>query len=472
VEQLILQFQYVDIDLTKLLPLLPNLRVLSLLECESNIVINEPLQFPWHKYIEYILEPSSSNSIPLQLLASNTCPRLTTLSVSIKNKAIIPLLKNAPALRNLTIGFDIIGLNDLEQIHTNAPFLHSIKVISMLLDDFDSVNQITPASWISECTFDDIPVTSMETETALLEYITKKYPNLSKLTYNVEYARMSDIDRSGLYRYGWSPLFRSLGPDLKELCIGQANRVTNLFETLDTFGAHLTCLTLRSKLSRSALDSLAQSKQAHSIQTLKLCIDQDAVTFGWLEGGFTSLKTLKLSSTYGEKPVIIQLDQLLDAAPKTLTSLALRRVELVAETYTTSSLTCLSFTLVTLPKTLDRFISQCLSKLSRLEFKHCNLHGTLRLTSTLSHFKMIDIFPYNHRFISVTTDKERLYTSQPFGLDLWKFGPELRPLEEQSRFGAPAFPASKLIPANEVQTTPFFKLVCHSLNHLFILDAE
>ncbi|KAI8881435.1 hypothetical protein K501DRAFT_274593 [Backusella circina FSU 941] len=470
VERLILHFQYVDIDLTKLLTLLPNLRVLSLLECESNIVTDEaPVHYPWHKYIEYILE-SSSSSIPLQLLESNICPRLTSLSISIKNKNIISLLKNAPVLKNLVIGFDIIGLNDLEQIHTNAPRLESIKVISMLLNDFDSVNEIKPAPLISNCILDDIPVTSIETETVLLYYISKKYPNLTKFTYNVEYAHMSDNDRTALYKYGWNPLFQALGPFLKELGIGQAARIMNLFEILDTYGAQLTFLTLRSK--SPTLDNLARSNQTRSLQTLKLCIDQDT-TFNWLEGGFMSLETLKLSS--GAKPVTLRLDRLLDSVPATLKALSLRRVELVVpEMYTPPfSLTSLSLVLVTLPKTLDHFITQ--SKLSRLEFKHCNLRGrSLHLPSTrLSYLRILETFPYESRFISVSTSsEERLYTSKSFGLDLWKFGPELRPLEERSTFGAPAFPASKSVPANEIQTTPFFTLVCHSLKDVFILDAE
>ncbi|KAI8886294.1 hypothetical protein K501DRAFT_269848 [Backusella circina FSU 941] len=109
---------------------------------------------------------------------------------SIDSLAVINrLLISAPALNTLTMSDYSFTFNDLDTLSSVLPHLTSISLIdcTLLPDNKHASALIEPATSVTSLSLDSIEiyVRSLEIEAELLMYISKKYPNLSTITYNV-----------------------------------------------------------------------------------------------------------------------------------------------------------------------------------------------------------------------------------------------------------------------------------------------
>jgi hypothetical protein len=131
VEKIMLDFSRVRIDplpITLLLQALPNTRTVIFINDEfRHFSVEKGTPFAFHDQIEHMLNESYFPHTH-HLLSSYVCPRLTTLAIDVFGHDIIPHLKNAPALRHLTLRNKYIRIDDIEMIHTSLPQLDRLKL--------------------------------------------------------------------------------------------------------------------------------------------------------------------------------------------------------------------------------------------------------------------------------------------------------------------------------------------------------
>jgi hypothetical protein len=217
VEQLVLDYNInEDIEVHALFQLLPNVRVVILNDSFSYSFINEEGSLPWCDGLRYIVEFFDWTTTH-SLLSSNVYSSLTKLCCNDQDGNVIAALPNALALEylNLCPG-DVVMLSTLEAIHKNAPNLKYLMVRTLSLDGSDLDYQVSPAPLITTFETEQLEQTFINAEYNLLDYIDKKYPNVTRLDYcNDSEGEDEDIDE--LFNTHWVPLLRKLGPQLIKL---------------------------------------------------------------------------------------------------------------------------------------------------------------------------------------------------------------------------------------------------------------
>ncbi|KAI8882230.1 hypothetical protein K501DRAFT_273848 [Backusella circina FSU 941] len=434
IERLVICYQQPDVNLSTLLPLLPSIKtILCSIGDYNNLIIDQTVQYPWSKYIKRI-DDSTVGSIAYHLLSSNTCPNLTTLKVADYSRNIIPLLKNAPALTRLSLGFGIIPLKYLEIIHQNTPYLKSLIIQNVSVDGPEINDMIEPATSVTECIFTNVNVGTFKMRIDLLVYILKKYPSLSKFIYNVKESEQTDRNIDKLNECGWNPLFQGLGPQLKTFGTCGGNHSEAPFQELDHFGCRIENMKIWT-LPITHLDKLAQSHQALYIQTLVLT-DIRLNDYEWLKD-LQLLRKFKIDFLQDVFPhrVCINMSDILENASPTLKSLSLHNLVLEYDVdYTgVSNVETLSFYLAKLPTNIDGFISCNFPSLSTLKLKNCKLFGTSFNLAKLNLFSFrfteyfqqdsndLQVFTLNNNEQHIHSVKKASYGIAPLIADLEQF---------------------------------------------------
>ncbi|KAI8882219.1 hypothetical protein K501DRAFT_316166 [Backusella circina FSU 941] len=410
--QLVICSDYVKVNLSTLLPLLPSIKSLFCSSADfNNLIINKTVQqYPWSKCIKRI-DDLAIHSVTYHLLSSNTCPNLTTLNITDYSQNIIPLLKNAPALMKLSLGCGMISLKNLEVIHQNTPYLRSLVVQNVSVDGSEIDDMIEPAILVTECIFTNVNVGIFKMRIDLLVYILKKYPSLSKFMYNVADCGTVVEDIVKLNENGWLPLFQSVGSQLQTFGICDGYFIDNLFKELDKFSCRIEKLKLWT-IPSTQLVELAQSQQTLYIQTLVLN-DMRYNCFEWLKK-LEVLKKLKIDYFRYKLPKsrAIELADILENAPPSLKSLSLHNLILDADPdyVDTSKVEALSFYRVYLPQGVGNYISSHFPNLSTLKLKNCQRPRIIDLSKlNLFSFRFTEHFQRNSNIFVIThSSKETL----------------------------------------------------------------
>ncbi|KAI8885205.1 hypothetical protein K501DRAFT_311710 [Backusella circina FSU 941] len=470
IEQLVLLFAQngTFYTLRVLLPLLSNLKSLINSNTKeqgqgiSRDMINEQPPYPWHRHIQYMSEQSILG-FAHRLLTSGTCWNLTTLEMYGLRNETIPYLKNAPALKYLTVVDTSLVFDDLEYIHDNLPCLKSLKFFFLkFLDSVFDHHNIQPATTVTECVFDLLQTRDTKWRIALLVYMHKKYPNMTQLTYNINIDRITDAEIEDIIQLGWYPFFNKMGHQLKKLCVDYGGYITNLFETLDRYACQLEYLKV-SSLTRSEFTKITQSKQTLHIQSLTL-MQMDLGSFSWLK----ELKHLsKLSLVWNFLRTPVRLNDILDNACARLKSLSFDFMDLTFDLDCAhlSNIDSLSFHLVSFPKNMDVFISRHFPKLRTLKMSNCNQLGkTFNLGPIhLVHFYFTEQYQGPDITVLIVSTKEEEQCQ-------YNLRGSVRNKDPVQYFKPPRhaiFPVSKSwVIKKKTDSAPDFTFICHSVKNV------
>jgi hypothetical protein len=155
-----------------------------------------------------------------------------------------------------------------DYIHENLPQLASFECNGMTIvhEGLDYPIVTTPAASIQKCVFN---ITWIEEETGnkLLEYIYKKYTNVSTLAgilMEEPNGREGNLDQNI-----WIKLIKRMGPRLKSFAIYGKQFNDDIFTILDDCKCRLESLSLR-HFEYNTLQSLHESALLSYIKTLEL----------------------------------------------------------------------------------------------------------------------------------------------------------------------------------------------------------
>jgi hypothetical protein len=316
-------------------------------------------------------------------------------------------------------------------------------------------------------TLEILDSTDIKTKLIVLNYIRRKYPNLSTLRLiNQDVYSLRENDQQDLYAYGWKPLVQALQTRLKKLHIDHTFVPNNILDLLHKCGPQTSHLSIGALL----LKNLGRPSQLHhTIQYLEL----DTVncsSFEWLKE-FKAIRKLKLTNACFEDRPTINFNDLVRFCPDSLKSLSFKYVDLSCDPVTEVSpvfINKLSFQMMTLPDGIDTFISVYFNHLSKLKLKRCEFEvmAFSLPACQINTFQMEDDFTEDTRGFLVTTlqnNQQRWYSTAYI----------------ESRYnnfkGFNGFPtqhqAVKSRPITKIPEQPFFTLACYSFNNMVIRDA-
>jgi hypothetical protein len=414
--------------LSELLPLFTKLR---LLDCSTETYCYDvdEIRYPSHEYIENLTDYDQDASCTYIMLSSGVCHNLSTLDLTTtENNIILTLLKNAPNLKRLTLRNGCVDFNELDTLHANAPNLTKLDLNNVDVTTVGFEENINdPASSLVQFTFNDENVTfsKLHSDVAsirkLLVYTAKKYPNLSSLDFSLCFENIDFLSEGqwlNTINNAWVPLLSTMGSQLDTLSLWIAFDERQLFEALDRSSCQIKHLSIKGCYSNTFIN-ISQSRHINCIHTLVLVVG-NFITFAWLKE-FKVLEELYLS-TYHK----IQLSDVFDHIPSTLTSLTLRNYQLaVAKSCSKPSrVKTLTLRNVHCPEKTDIFIAQKFPALSKLKLEYCYFKEiTFDLPNVnLLVFQFVDYFPPKRYTISIKTcsdDDMRMYLFSEYQSVRW-----------------------------------------------------
>jgi hypothetical protein len=436
--------------LDELYSLLPRLQILASLSFSG---WSHNTDYPWRTSIQYITDKGDTTPLSLNVLSFGICPHLSTLSVTLeKNKQVIHLLGNAPALKDLAFHGGTLNFNNLDTIHSNTPHLEAFALDWTMIKNIGFVESIDhPTTSLDRLGFTGYQFLDIPTKRNLLVYICKKYPNLAQLKLDLEFDYHPFTLQDEALKDAWLFLFRTLSPRLKRWVQNLEDKECDgLFEILDASGCRLEHLTLHNT-SIIKVGPFMHSQQTHHIQTL--VIDKlYHPTFTWLK----QFKVLQDLTLCPEDSHVTKFNDILANAPPSLRSLTLKNYHLAFDRkYTdTSPIQKLSFVSVRFPPRMDIFIDQHFPKLTTLEVDDSSLGKTWHLSSTsLPVLQLVLYFGTEFNVLVKTCNESRVYCLLSNAYTMEPSGP----------FNLPF----KTFPAKQKNIEPDFTLHCHSLGTLF-----
>jgi hypothetical protein len=418
---------------------------------------------PWHKHIEYVAE-HSSNIHTRNMLSWGICKRLETIIVMGEEmqsgKDFIRLLKNAPALKSLSMRRFTLSLMDLELLHQHAPLLHSLTFQRIKINGIHFPWDITPATNMTSFIIEKAINSVHNGKLALAQYIHKKYIHLGELVYDMR--DMYGLDVEDDIKHGFVPLMERLGYQLKLLSAGWEKVDFNAVDMLEHH--HIKTWTLDS-LRDSLFEQLSLEKVKH-IQSLTLS--------GFLKGSalqhlrqFTMLKELCLSGL-GLKRRTLNLAHLFALLGDTLETFQLHDCEFTFQVTSNAyyRLKNLTFNRLDLPEQLDTFIASSFPKLRTLTLERCHLDTTFHMPNMdLFHLEIVDALDENNGMLMIQTfNEQRLYTTYPIAYNAYS-------ILKTSHLDSAFYPAIKSIPVLGNFERPIMKIVCHSVINVFLINA-
>ncbi|KAI8881447.1 hypothetical protein K501DRAFT_334700 [Backusella circina FSU 941] len=466
VQQLILDFNLDEnAEVNALFSLLPNVRVLILNHAWGNCFITDGISLPWHNSMRCIGE-LSDYSIVHTLLSSNIYSKLTKLWCLDSDGDLIAALTNAPALQNLDISpGGVILLSTLETIHQNAPNLRSLRISTLRLDGSDLDYEVISAPLMTTFETEQAEQTDITAEYDMLNYIDKKYPNITRLDYcNSSEGEVEELDE--LFNTCWIPLLRKRGPQLKKLYTFCNKRLVDFFKNNTNVVCPINELCFGG-ISSQDLNQLTNVEFLHSLEVNQRLPWE----FEWLSK-LTVLKQLEMGFSTSRDEDVPSLNDILANCPSSLQTLLLKGDAFSFNALNTHivHVTHLSFINTTLPRGIDGFISQCFPQLTRLIISLCTVEGNkLTLPNTnLSYFELEEEFPEENNEVEVVTranNKQRRYKPS---CSLKRY----RRFDTLNILNASMGARVRLQPEHEVRTLPYFTLICNSLHDISLLDTN
>jgi hypothetical protein len=474
VERLVVQVHSrddrVDTDLTPLFSSLTNVQsffISSWYPCITHL--EEGNHFPFHDSIEHI--HLALNDLKFyRAILSQRSPNLKTL-VTTFEAVPVDLFKNAPFLTRLELHDYKVSFSRLETIHSGLIHLQTLLISPTVFQDIDDEynDNIMPATSLTtlELKLYSIQPDNLWTRTNILNYIRKKYPALSSLTYRSPVDQSShDSNIGGLSKIAWKPLLHQLGPQLKKIQVDYDGYIDQFFQELDDAGCQIKYLRIGSFPAKLFEDMMLPSNQLHFIQTLVLDIPTEVMVtcFDWLKQ-CAVLKKLKLC---GPRKGTLDLYSILDNCPPLLDTLSFEDASVQIDPHHPNAyhqIKTLSLYESKLPYEFDAFISQCLPKLSKLKLNDCDL---LSRTFDL-HSMDLDYFYFEDRFylgknnilVSTLCDDQKRWHS----LSGDEFN-KMTSIDAKIGSCSPRELRVSVRPASTFKIRPELTLICHSVKKL------
>ncbi|KAI8879324.1 hypothetical protein K501DRAFT_276665 [Backusella circina FSU 941] len=464
-----------DFNMDILFSLFPYIKVLVAFHAHGSY---HSTSNPWHNQIEFITE-HNSNIHTRSILSGGICRRLETIAVigeeMQSGRGFIQLLKNAPALKTLSMARFTLSLMDLELLHQHAPLLHSLSLQRIKIngggDCLPCNRAITPAVGMSSFIIEKAINSVHKGKMALAQYIQKKYTHLSELVYDMRDMYGLDVDDEN--KHGFVPLMERLGYQLRLLSVGWEMLDFNAFDMLDSH-CRIQKWTLDSTIKEPLFEQLLCSHRAKSIQSLTLSGYLKWTTLQNLRQ-FTMLKELCLSGL-GLKRRVLHLGEILAilGGDTLLETLQLHDCEFTFELRSTMNkyhrLRNLTFNRVDLPEQLDAFIAMSFPKLRTLTLERCHLDRNRAFympNIDLFRLEIVDSFlDENSGMLLIQTGNrhQRLYTAYPIAYNSYS-------ILNTSHLDSSLYPAIKSFPVLGNFEKPMMNLVCNSVVNVFLINA-
>jgi hypothetical protein len=355
-------------------------------------------------------------------LTSGQCPFLTTLQVDFMftNRSthhVVQLLKNAPQLLSFKMMNANLTLNDLETIHRDLPFLHSLILFDVHITITELPETIIPAPLMKKLLL-YLKYVKAESQIQLLHYIRSKYPRLEHFRFwNPTQDIWEHQDRLSFSQHGLMPFLQEISPRLKSLELSSISLEQHFFKHLDLYGCQLQSLYAFTFDRRNILCHLSQSNQCQYLEKLTL---QNILPFSFeLLQNMSKLKSLELIYSYQGNHhyrtiySAINFIRLFEMCPDTLESLVIRHANLECYDDITRSypLKRLVIEGPRLPININQVLSMCFPKLKSLTLLDCVRMGTsLKLPNiNLSYLELLPERLDHLTTLSVTTWRERRF---------------------------------------------------------------
>jgi hypothetical protein len=411
-----------------------NLKFLYL--SRENGVYNEYIQHlpresvaPFMNSIEYVEDRSGSGFVD-ELLATGTCPRLTTLvlwltdydkgdgiyrDMDIDGEIVdyvnqnseylgentISNLFNAPALRKLDFTNFDFQISDFEVIHASLPQLESLTINQGILhkdklpDDVIPTESLKKLSLLDTC-FSPLSLSNM------IRYMIKKYTCLQEcIIESFSGLCVQEADANAF-----------MAKFSKQLTTFKLPIKTGFVEWFCGFDCQLNALTIDVDNIQSTLKTFSHFPQRTFLKELSILTHFEFDPAPLKE--LSHLKKLHISCLYMHERPEIDVASVLKSCPDNLTSLTLDDVTLKDELPVDHifGLQELKIYSRSLPKQFDLFLSKCCPRLRSLTLKACLKAGDyLNISNlSLSYLKINLSDPKtNTRLFVVTPKTELLY---------------------------------------------------------------
>jgi hypothetical protein len=252
---------------------------------------------------------------------------------------------------------------------------------------------------------------NVKTRIVWLDYIGRKYPNISHLENEYLYDKITqeqnDQGQIISVAEGYNALFRGLESRIKRFHLQFEAISVNIFDILDNSGCQLQYLKISKLRPPSLYKHIEPSGQAKSIQTLDFTF-KSFTRLKWLKD-MPVLTTLILDCKMANKSSI-EFTKFLDICPVQLESLELRSVILAPNILCSPhSLKSLHLSSSHLFPGFDFCVSACLPQLTVLKFIHCSGLPTqfTLLMHCLSRFEVTNEPSVPFYRLEVTTRKDK-----------------------------------------------------------------
>jgi hypothetical protein len=359
----------------------------------------------------------------VDLIFAPSIPTSSSTSSSTTSN-IFSELKNMPVLETLKLRQFRVKLKDLEMVHHNVPSIKCLCLRKAIIVSGEFPNNITPAKPITKLDLELAKVANSHTHIELYKYLVKKYPSVSKPTFQDDV--LADVDEDyarDVYNKGFIPWYQKIGSKVDTLSFDSYCDGLDVFRKFDDSGIKLKKLKIRYMFDNYLLlfEELAQSQQSKYIQKLTLryvipwswemMINMEVLTY--LEISFGDL------ANDDKAKDIINFSDFVEACPATLTHVEIKRVTLTFNKSASNITSIRSLKLTDVDtKPGAAIMGVNFPKLSKLRV-YAFTKGNFTISLPSNHLKEADIhtnYPQNKGYsLSINT----MYGGRPQRTVIW-----------------------------------------------------
>jgi hypothetical protein len=344
------------LDKGELFNMFPNLREISF-NTDSRLRVPpfytaKPFQF-LHAICKLEKIKDFGYELVSQLAMSNLCINLKSIDLNFRKSRkfrefedfitannVVSQLKNMPVLKELSMAGIGFKLMDLEIMHINLPSLKRLCLKSAHQISGEIPRDVVPASLITELEVKIEEAEDRDTRIQFYKYIGNKYPSLKKPIFDAYFYLLDHGEDiiPYIYNEGIFPLCQKIGSQVDTFLFSHYYDGSDAFRKFDDYGMKLKELTIEMSWRDEDdpfIEELVRSQQSKYIQKLSLwdIIPDPIRMINHLE----VLDTLNISSRCSSTPYAfrrrkmknrIDLTQLINACPATLTTLSTAHVYL------------------------------------------------------------------------------------------------------------------------------------------------
>jgi hypothetical protein len=269
----------------------PNLKVLKIGICTVN-----NLRFPRGSNEPKLtsFEGSISDLCLTRLILSSPLPYLVHLTLhfgytdDIIYTTIVPTLKNATALKNLSLSKSSFTIDQFELLHSNTPLLESLDIWGAWFVPVSEFPTITLVTSLKTLTISH-PNFQQKCGDQWLYYFDKKYPKLEKSDFLILYKDFKDVSTMVKCMQDYPNIFREHRLDMIGCPDDDCKSIINL---ADEYEYKIKELSLDQQ--SLGIRHLIESKQSKFIDNL-IIQGRKVDAFDWLNK-FTSLNSIVLNN--------------------------------------------------------------------------------------------------------------------------------------------------------------------------------